>query len=611
MRSYMLTMVYMLTAFSLAAQDITLTVDAPQSAAAGERFRLVYSVNSTEGRFLPPAFDPSFTVSGPQSSTSRNVQWINGQMNSTSTTTLIYYVVASTPGKYTIAPAQYESKKITVNCLPLEIDITAEGAAPARGTQGVQGTQGAQGVQQGREAAPASGSELFLRLLLSTREVYVGQPVTATLKLYTRINLSGINDLRYPDFKGFLREDIETPPLKNLESEVIDGVQYGTGVLQRFVLYPQISGDLRVDTVHITALVQQRTGASDPFFSDPFFDNFFSNVTTVAMKVSTKPAVIKVKPLPEPRPADFHGAVGSFDLSSSLSKTDVEVNDAMTYTLTLKGTGNLNLAGAPVINFPQGIEKYDPKVTVKSSGTSTGTKTFEFLLIPRNTGTFQLPPVSYTVFDATKEKYITLRTEGYTVNVTGSTGAGETSTPAYVPGEEVKYLGQDIRYFRNGESRLDFRPSSLVSRTYYWLWFALALFLTVVILLLRREQMKRNADIKGLRNRKASKVARRRLSKARSLLDTAKPEMANAELAKALWGYLGDKLAIAPSDLTKDNCYTALRACKVDEAVITELDLVLSATEYSRYSRSSEGESPAGLYKRAAALIGKLDNVLD
>jgi hypothetical protein len=608
MKSYMLAMVYLLTALSLTAQEIILTVDAPQSAAAGERFRLVYTVNSTEGRFLPPAFDPSFTVSGPQSSTSRNVQWINGQMNSTSTTTLIYYVVASTPGKYTIAPAQYESKKVTVSCLPLEIEITAGGAAPARSAQGVQGTQG---VRQGSETSPASGSELSLRLLLSTREVYIGQPVTATLKLYTRINLSGINELKYPDFKGFLREDIETPQLRSLESEVIDGVQYGTGVLQRFVLYPQVSGELRIDTVHITALVQQRTGVSDPFFSDPFFDNFFSNVTTVAMKVSTRPAIIKVKPLPVPQPADFHGAVGSFELTSSLSKTDVEVNDAMTYTLTLRGTGNLNLAGEPVINFPQGIEKYDPKVTVKSSGTSTGTKTFEFLLIPRNTGTFELPPVSYTVFDAAQEKYITLRTAGYTVKVTGSTGAGVAAAPVYVPGEDVKYLGQDIRYIRNGQSRLELLTSPLVSRTYYWLWFALALFLTAVVLLLRREQMKRNADITGLRNRKASKVARRRLSKARSLLDTGKPEMVNAELAKALWGYLGDKLAIALSDLTKDKCYSALRARNVEEGLITELDLILSATEYSRFSPSSEGESPDGLYKRAAALIGRLDNVLD
>jgi hypothetical protein len=602
MRSSILTVICLLTALSLAAQEMTVTVDAPPSAAAGERFRIIYVINASDGRFMPPAFDQSFTVSGPQTSSSRNVQWINGEMKSTSTTTLIYYVVASTPGKYTIPPAQYETKKLAVSSSPVEIEITSAGAAPAQGVR-----QGSRQEQQ----APASGSELSLRLLLNTREVYVGQPVTATLKLYTRINLSGINELKYPDFKGFLREDIDTPPLTSLESEVIDGVQYGTGVLQRFVLYPQISGELRIDSVHITALVKQRTGVSDPFFSDPFFDSFFSNVTTVAMKVSTRPAVIKVKPLPEPQPADFHGAVGSFELTSSLSKTDVEVNDAMTYTLTLRGTGNLNLAGEPVINFPQGIEKYDPKVTVKSSGTSTGTKTFEYLLIPRNTGTFELPPVSYTVFDPTQEKYITLRTAGYTVKVTGSAGGSEASTPVFVPGEDVKYLGQDIRYIRNGDSGLDLLSSPLVSRTYYWLWFVFALFLTAVILLLRREQMKRNADIKGLRNRKASKVARRRLSKARSLLDTGKPELANAELAKALWGYLGDKLAIAPSDLTKDNCFAALRASRVEEGVITELDLILSATEYSRYSPSSEGESPAGLYKRAAALIGKLDNVLD
>lgn len=598
----MLTVICLLTALSMAAQEMTVTVDAPPSAAAGERFRIVYVINASDGRFLPPAFDPSFTVSGPQSSSSRNVQWINGEMTSTSTTTLIYYIVASAPGKFTIPPAQYETKKLTVVSAPVEIEITAAGAAPVQSAR--------QGNRQ-EQQAPASGSELSLRLLLNTREVYVGQPVTATLKLYTRINLSGINELKYPDFKGFLREEIETPPLKSLESEVIDGVQYGTGVLQRFVLYPQIPGELRVDSVHITALVQKRTGVSDPFFSDPFFDNFFSNVTTVAMKVSTRPAVIKVKPLPAPQPADFHGAVGSFELNSSLSKTEVEVNDAMTYTLTLSGTGNLNLAGEPVINFPQGIEKYDPRVTVKSSGTSTGTKTFEFLLIPRNTGTFDLPPVSYTVFDPAQEKYITLRTTGYTVKVTGSAGGGEVSTPVFVPGEDVKYLGQDIRYIRNGESRLDLLSSPLVSRTYYWLWFVFAIFLTAVILLLRREQMKRNADIKGLRNRKASKVARRRLTKTRSLLDTGKPEMANAELAKALWGYLGDKLAIAPSDLTKDKCYAALRASRVEEGLITELDLILSATEYSRYSPSSEGESPAGLYKRAAVLIGKLDNVLD
>jgi hypothetical protein len=450
-----------------------------------------------------------------------------------------------------------------------------------------------------------------MKLLLNTREVYVGQPISATLKIYTRTNLSGLNGLKYPDFKGFLKEDIETPPLEKLESETIDGVEYGTGVIQRFILYPQISGEIRIDPVQVTALIQQRTKVSDPFFNDSFFDSFFNSVQTVPQNLATQPVVIKVKPLPSPQPADFNGAVGSFELSSSLPKTEIEVNDALNYTISLKGSGNLSLAGEPVIKFPQGIEKYDPKVTVKNSGPSSGTKTFEYLLIPRNNGTFELPPVSYTVFDPKQGKYITLRTSGYKIKVTGTGAVSQSSSPGYVPGEEVKYLGQDIRFIRSGKGNLKMHTSPLISKTYFWLWFALALALAAVLLLLRRNHLQRNADITGLRNRKAAKNARKRLSRAEAMLDAGKQEIVNAELAATLWGYLGDKLAIPPSELTRDNCFAVLREKKVPEELITELDHILSASEYSRYSPSSEGESPSGLCKRTSALIGKLDEVLN
>lgn len=599
MKGFMLILASLFAAVTVTAQEVTLSVDAPGSAVAGQGFRIVYSVNSTDGQFIPPKFDPSFQVSGPQQSTSRNVQWINGKVNSVSSTTLMYYVVASTPGKYTIPPAQFETKKLTVSSAPVEIEITDVGASGSR-----------QQAPPEKGQATAAGSELSLRLLLSTRDVYVGQPVAATLKLYTRINLSGINDLKYPDFKGFLRDDIDTPPLKSLEPETIDGVEYGTGVIQNMVLYPQISGDIRVEPVEMTALVQQKTGGGDPFFNDPFFDNFFSNVTTMPRTVKTQPVVIRVKPLPIPQPADFHGAVGSFELSSSLSKSEVEVNDAVTLTVTLKGSGNLSLAGEPVINFPQGIEKYDPKVTIKRSSSTSGTKTFEYLLIPRNTGRFDIPPVSYTVFDPGREKYVTLRAEGYTIKVSGTAGATEAATPAYTPGEEVKYLGQDIRFIRNGRGGLRPVSPSLVAASYFWLWYALALFMALVVLLLRREHIRRNADVTGVRNRKAARNARKRLSRARSLLGADKPGEVNAEIAKALWGYLGDKLAITQSDLTKEKCYSSLRVRNVVEPLITEIDSILTATEYSQYAPASDKESPEGLYKRASALIDKLDNVL-
>ncbi len=599
-------MVCFLAAVTLTAQEVTLTVDAPETAAAGQQFRIVYTVNSTDGQFTPPKFDPSFIVSGPQQSTSRNVQWINGQMSSVSTTTLIYYLVAQTPGTYTIPPAQFETKKVIISSAAKQVVIAAAGSVQGQSA----GQSQASGQGQSAQAADP-GAGISLRLSLSTREVYVGQPVTGTLKLFTRTNLSGINELKYPDFKGFLREDIETPPLRSLESEVIDGVQYGTGVLQRFILYPQISGDIRIDPVEMTAMVQQRANVRDPFFDDPFFDNLFSGVSTVPQKVTSQPQTIRVRPLPAPRPADFHGAVGSFDLSSSLSATEAEVNDAITLTITLRGSGNLSLAGEPLINFPQGIEKYDPKVTVKSSGAASGTKTFEYLLIPRNNGSFDLPPVSYTVFDPQQEKYVTLRTGGYSIAVTGTPGQAEASAPVYLPGEDVRYLGQDVRFIRNGSGGLAVASAPLVSRAYYWSWFALSLFITAVVLLLRREQIKRNADIAGVRNRKAARNARQRLAKANSLLKSGKTELVNSEIARALWGYLSDKLSIPMSELTREKCYAALGARKAGGELIAELDLILSATEYSQYAPKSEGERPAGLYRRAAALISRLDNVLD
>lgn len=600
-------MICLLVTLTGMTQEIVLTVDAPEAAATGERFRIIYTVNSTDGQFTPPKFDQSFSVQGPQQSTSRNVQWINGDIQTVSSTTLIYYVVASVPGTYTIPPAQFTTKKITVSSPERQIVITDGPQSQVPAARQPQ----SQGQAAGTGDTPSSGSEVSMRLLLTDREVYAGEPITVTLKLYTRINLSGIQELKYPDFKGFLREDIETPPLRSLESEVIDGVQYGTGIVQRFVLYPQIPGEIRIDPVEMTVLVQERSRVHDPFFDDPFFDNFFSSVSTVPRKITTRPVTIRVKPLPEPRPTDFHGAVGSFTLESDLSSSEAQLNDAITLKVTLRGSGNLNLAGEPVINFPQGIEKYDPKVTMRSSGTSSGSKVFEYLLIPRNNGTFEIPPVSYTVFDPDQGKYVTLRTEGFTVNVTGAGSSEEGIAPVYIPGEEVKYLGQDIRYIRNGSGRLALTAAPLIAKLQYWLWFVLALFVTAAVILLRREQMKRNADIAGLRNRKAAKNARRRLAKANALLKSGRNELVNAEIARSLWGYLGDKLRLPPSEITREKCYTALREKKTDEELIAELDRILTATEYSQYAPVSEGESPAALCKRSAALISRLDNVLN
>lgn len=593
----------MVTATTVTSQDITLTVDAPESVSAGQRFYVTYKVNSTDGQFIPPSFDPSFTVLGPQQSSSRNVQWINGKLTTTASITLTYTVVAGTPGTYTIPAAQFTTQKISVSSEKRELIVTAGNAAPPA----MQGEQQAADAGEGR----SSGEEIYMRLLPSAREVYAGEPLTVTLKLYSRVNLSGIQDLRYPDFRGFLKEEIETPPLRSLESEMINGTEYGTGVIQRFILYPQVAGELNSDPAEMTVLVQERTGGRNPFFDDPFFDGFFSSVSNVPRKITSQPLTIRVKPLPLPRPADFQGAVGSFTLESSLSSTEAALNDAVTLTLTLKGTGNLNLAGEPQIHFPQGIEKYDPKMTSRNSGTISGTKTFEYLLIPRNSGAFDIPPVSYTFFDPRQEKYVTLRIGGYTLNVTGTPGRDDAEVPPYIQGEDVKYLGHDIRYIRNGNSRFSTVTLPLITTLHYWLWFAAAVVLAAAILIVRREHIRRSADTLAVRNRRAAKSARRRLQRAADLLKSGRNDQVNAEVAKALWGYLSDKLRIPPSEITRERCYARLRERDASEEMITELDSILTATEYSQFAPAGEGESPAALSRRASQLIGRLDNVLD
>ena len=607
MRRLFLALGILLISLSLKAQDVTVNVDAPSSAVAGQGFRIIFTVNSTDGKFVPPQFDPSFSVSGPQTSSSHNVQWINGEVTRISSTILVYYVVPSQKGSFTIPPAQYTVKQNTYSSQPVQIEVTGEAAQ----TDNANPTNQEAGSTQRQPAG-----EVSLKLLLNENEVYIGQPITATLKIYTRVNLSGLNDLKYPEMKGFLREDIETPPLRELQMETIGGVQYGTGVIQKFMLYPQAAGDIKIEPVKITALVQQKSSSGDSFWddtfaNDPFFKNVFNNVTNVPRELNTGYKTITVKPLPSPQPSDFHGAVGSFELSSSIDKTDLEVNDAITYRLVLKGAGNLSLAGAPVISFPQGIEKYDPKINVKTTGPGTGSKIFEFLLIPRNKGTFEIPPVSYTVFDPGQKKYITLREKGYTINVTGSSNASDNvQTAVTSPGEDVKYLGQDIRFIRSNDTKLFASKPALINSLNYWMWFILAIVVAGAGLLVRKEYIRRNSDIAGVRTRKAAGVARKRLTKAHTYMNSNKPELVHEELARALWGYMGDKLSIPLAELTRENCYSLLRQKSVNEELIIEFDRILAACEYSRFSRAAESESPENLYHRTADLISKLENVL-
>lgn len=596
MRKNLIIALLMLVTCQLGAQDTEITVDAPESVGTGVGFRIIYTINSAEGKFQPPEFGDSFSVNGPQMSSSRGRKWVNGKFSSSSTSTYVYYLVAEKEGDYTIPPASYVIRDKTVNSSSVNISVSGSGASPSSA-----GTT----TRTNRQNS-SKGEEVYLRLIPHTKDVYVGQPVEVSVKLHTRIQIGNPGTgVYYPDLKGFLKETIKVPPLQNLELETINGVEYGTGLVDKFLLYPQISGDLVIDRAQMQVLVEQRTEVDDFFAGTPF-----SSSVTVPRTLSTLPVTIHVKPLPAPRPSDFYGAVGRFEITSSISKESIQVNDAITLSITISGSGNINTAGPPVFETPATVEKYDPKVTVNASGIA-GIKTFEFLLIPRHTGEFIIPEVRYSYFDISSGRYVTLKTQPYKINVTQGSGGAEAGVPVIAATkEEVKYLGQDIRFIRTNDKKLTMKGNAMVESFSYFMTYLLSLLIAAFLFLLLRQYRQRNADINLSRNRKAAQAAKKRLKKAEENLKTRKFDIMHEEIAKALWGYLSDKLLIPLSDLTRDRCFASLKEKSVTQDTISELDSILTACEYSRFAPSSASDSPESLYLRSEKLLSVLENLL-
>jgi len=450
---------------------------------------------------------------------------------------------------------------------------------------------------------------MYVKVILSKREVYLGEPIAATIKLFTRVDISGINEVKYPSFNGFLKEEIPTPQLTSLEPENVNGTIYGTGVFQKFLLYPQKSGDLTIDPVQITLLIRQRSGINDPFFGD-----VFQSFTSVPKMVASESTTVKVKPLPSGQPSDFTGAVGKYELRAEINTDTISINDAITLKLVLTGKGNIRLADAPIISFPAGLEVYDPKMTLdidnSESGTS-GKKTFEYLIIPRASGDFILPAISYSYFDPSIGQYKKTTTTTLTFHVPKS-GVPASSPQIFgtVAGEDIRYLGTDIRFIRTAVPAFGKTADWLLTRRSFYSIYGFALFVFIIIIIARREQVRRNSDMSRVLNRKAGKVASRRLGVARRHLKLSEMEKFYEEILKAIWGYTGDKLNIPVSELTRNRAVDSLLGKGLDKKLIDSLVELADVCEMVRYAPSSSSD-PLMVYNEATRIIKELEENLN
>jgi hypothetical protein len=586
----------------LNAQDVSVQAEYPSVVEAGQQFSVTWTVNEEGGEFSAPAFDGFTKLMGPQTSYSSSTQIINGKMSHQISYSYVYYLQAMNVGKFEITPASFTLKGKIYYSDPMKIEVVSGSS------QSQQNVQSGGNTAQNNENVENAGGNLFLNLSVNRKDVYIGEGIVAGVKIYTRTNIAGINEIKYPAFTNFLKADIETPQLTSLKQENVNGTVYGTGLIQQFLLYPQVTGEMTIDPVQITVLIQQKNGQQDPFFGD-----FFTSYENVPKAVASKPVRINVKPLPGTKPDDFSGIVGKLALKATLTKDSVKVNDAVNFKITISGNGNLKLAEAPSLKLSSDVEVYDPKITDEIKNTVNGTsgqKTFDFLLIPRHYGDFTIPSVTYSFFNTSTGKYERLASGEFHFHVRKG---NEQVTPGiavygHVSKEDVKYLGEDIRFIRNNPGNLSKSANMIITKRSYYSLFILAFLIFLSFLFIRREHIRRNADITAVRNRKAGKIAKIRLSNAAACLKRDELDKFHEEILKALWGYLSDKLNIPVSDLTKDNAISSLKEKGIRDDKIKLLTDILDTCEYARYAPSATGSRPADIYNGASELISDVEN---
>lgn len=599
---------------TLWAEEVEFRASAPSVVEVGERFRLSFSINK-EGENLQIPEITGFSVMGPSTSQSSSYQIINGKATSSVSFTYTYILTALQEGKYVIPSAtiQVDGKSFESNSITIQVIKGSSSTTP--GTGGVQG--GASRPQDSRTSNENITNEnLFLKVDVNRSQLYIGESLEATIKIYSKVDLTNFGRSKFPSFEGFLSEEIPTGERIELVREEYNGQIYNVGIIRKLLLYPQHTGKLTIAPFELECMVRQRIAGG----GQSIFDDFFGNYREVRVLRESKPVTIQVKELPQSgKPLGFSGFVGTLTMNSSISSDSVKANDALTFKLIFKGTGNLKLLSAPKLNLPADFEAYEPKINqqiqVGASGMS-GTVTMEYLIIPRYAGDYQLPAVPFSYFDTRSSSYKTIQSNSYEVKVAKGTGltGGATHSGSAVQSfkkEDIRTVGEDIRYIKTGDLKLHRKGIGYFGKPIYWLAFLIPFVLFVVGIILNRRRIRANADIARMKNKTANKMAQRRMKSAAKALKDNNKEHFYEEVLKALWGYMSYKLNIDMADLKRDNINEILSQRGVDDSSIKEFIEVLDETEYARYAPgANSGNEMSKIYRDSIDVITKMDKLI-
>lgn len=599
---------------SLYADEVVFKAQAPKQVVVGRPFQISYTVNHRSRDLQAPEFTDFDVLSGPYSSTSSSTSFTNGHMSSSYEQTYTYMLMARKAGTFTIGPATVKVSGDRIQSNGVRIEVLPEDQpssnSPQSGQTGGAGQTATRSNSSQSGQASASSENIFIRTIATKTRVHEQEALMVTYKLYfANVDVAQLtNNIKLPEFTGFLKQELEQGEIQT-ELEHYNGRNYQTAVLYRTILYPQHSGDIAIDPAHFEAILRVQTQQR----VRSIFDDFFGSYTNVTKALTAPGVTIHVAPLPGGKPAGFSGGVGKFTLTPSISQTEVQANEAVTIKLDISGAGNMKLLKTPAIDWPEGFEPYDPKVTnnfkTTTSGVS-GTKSIEYLAIPRSGGEYTIPAVTFSYFDIEDKAYKTLSTPEYTIRV--KRGAGESSAVnnqnavvSYTQKEDIKQLGTDIRYIDTKAPKGN-TEYSVQNTDFIWVWYAAPSILALILLIILRKQIKEASDLTRMRYKRANKVAQKRLKAASKALKANDKDAFYAAIEQAAWTYLSDRLSIPTADLNKDNIASLLTQKGVSDALIAEVKNVLSTAEFARYAPSTD-HAMDELYTATTNLINNLE----
>lgn len=594
---------------------VAFEASSPLTVAAGEPFRVQFALNAEpeEDTFSPPSFEGFDVLAGPVVSRGSSLSIINGVRTKSYNYTITYVLLPQSAGNVTVGAASIAAEGTVYRTDPLPIEVVDEGAQPQAGGGG-----GADRVRPDRADEPGQDvqrqvarDDILLRAIVSRTSVYKGEPLRVTFKLYQRVNVVGYDGVKFPSFNGFWAQELNTDNARG-QRETYNGKVYETLVAREFLLYPQQAGTLVIEPAELTAVAQvvvQSRRNADPFFGGGH------EVYNVPRKVQSQRVNITVKPLPAGAPASFNGAVGRFSMDATQPPEQFAANSAATYTIRITGTGNLTFVQAPKLTLPASFEQYNVKTT-ESINTSaagiSGYRQFEYPFIARAEGVYEVEPVEFTYFDPERVQYVTLHTKPLSLDITPDASGGGDAVVMQGRGmskEEVKLLGQDIRFIKLGAAQLRADRVPFLYSAAYWaiLGGILLLFGGAYAALRKRIRESQNAAL--VRGKRANKVAVQRFRAAKRYMEEQNRHAFYEEMLRALWGYMSDKFNIPVANLTKENVREELNKRGVPAEQSQRFAAIVSQCDEAQYSPVATAQM-SDVYAEGVDFISRIEGAI-